>query len=246
MQGTRLLVASLGTALLGLVPIGLAGPAAHAGAVPVPTSVSGEISRSVMYYKDSFTISGSVDDPSGNPVPDTADGTVVLERRNAGTSRWRQVAEAPDEGDFFFPDLVGLRNATYRIVYSGGTEGATSYEPSGAKTSIKVARIINTRGTNPRPNVFFLKGTLKPSYKGKPVVIQRKTCNSCSWKVWKTVKTNRKSKFSARIYAKRTVGKVWYRPLVKSSTRYIKTIGQGVVIETIRARSADGQSSVLR
>lgn len=244
MRFTRPIVGLLGAALLGLAPAATAPATAVA---EVPTFVQGDISSTLMVWQDTFVIQGAIVDGDGTALPDTADGTVVLKRRLAGESTWKTLGEATNEGAWSFPDLVAVQNATYRVAYTGGTadDMTTTYAGTLAQVDVKVARKLNSRGAEPRPGRFFIKGSVKPKWKRKPVVIQRKTCKSCAWKKWDVVKTNRKGKFSARIYAKKKAGKIWYRPMVKPTTQFVRTIGGAVVITTYYYRTAERSSARL-
>lgn len=229
----RLVTGALALAFVGALPLPLALPAHAAGVVE--TAIDAEISDSRLVWRERFTIRGSVVDVATEaPVAhDTYDGRVLLEWRRAGEEAWAVLAEAPDERSFEFPDLVARQNATYRLRYTGGTStDLTTQRPSEASADVRVARRLPHRGVEPREGVFRLEGRVRPDWRRKPVLIQRKACRTCAWKRWDTVTTDRKGRFSVRIRARRTAGTVVYRPVVRRTADYVRTTGSGVSLTT--------------
>jgi hypothetical protein len=203
---TRLLVGLLSAALLGLVPVGLASPAQAA----TETRINAKSPRKAT-FGDRFAVSGSVqyyDGDSWEQVPfDT--GSVKLQRRLKGKTAWTTL-ETDDYGDsFYFYPVRAVANATYRLRYSGDA----TYLPADATQVVKVARDIPVTVTSR----LVMKGSVKPAWKRKPVVIQRKTGRR--WVTYAKVRTNKRSRFSKKLYA--VSRRTHFRAYVKGSTQFV-------------------------
>jgi hypothetical protein len=243
MRLKRLLVGLLGAALLGAVPVALA--AAPAEAATVTTRVAyAKQARTVYKYGTTITIAGAVQgqasDGSWGWVPDTA-GTITLKRRMAGSSRWSTIATDTDDGRFSFTTR-SLGVARYRVSYNGGTYGSYTFRPVSKDRVIKGSRHPHSRAVKSGGRLYY-RGNVDPGWGRKPVTIQKKSCKSCGWHSWKTVRTSRSGAYSARIYAPRS-GRWYFRSVVKAtSPRFVKGVGGAYYTYSLRSapRAAAGR-----
>jgi hypothetical protein len=252
MRMKRILVGVVGGALLGLTPMALATTAAQAGeAADTETRVILDKQPVKVYrYDQKVTISGAVaancpaDPTTLCRLPDTADGIVKIYRKIAGASRYKLLGQRADEGDFSLTS-PSRGKATYLVKYTGGTYESYTFAPSSFDRVVKGSR--NPRGKgDKRSGRLYYQGNVDPGWGGKGVVIQKKACKSCSWKGFKTVRTNRKGGYSARIYAPNS-GNWYWRAKVKASKPTFVT-GYGNVVRTFRiyGRTADGSTAQVR
>jgi hypothetical protein len=185
----------------GLVTVGLAvtGPvllsAAPAQAATVASTVTVDpLSTTSLTYGDDIYISGHVTAPDGN-TPNTPT-TVYLQVQTPSNPTWTTVA-TDDSGYFFFDNVVPQTNATYKVVFPGGTEGfggsANTMAPAeSAPIAVTVARKVDARTKELR--VF---GKVTPDFAKKKITILQ-VLKHKKTKKYATVKTNKKGKFSFR------------------------------------------------
>jgi hypothetical protein len=210
-RSIRLLVGLLSAALLGLVPVALAGPA-HAAP---DTRIQAQSPRKATFGAK-FSVTGQVqhnDGSSWETVPSES-GSVKLQRRLKGRTTWKTL-EVDDYGNsFYFYPVKAVANATYRLQYSGGTdyEGVT-YSPSKATQQLKVRRAIPVKVTDR----LVMKGKVKPAWKRKPVIIQKR--KGKRWVRYAKVRTNKKSRFHKKLHAVRR--KTFFRAFVKKNKQYV-------------------------
>jgi hypothetical protein len=175
----------------------------------------GSLGGSVSYTQDDGTSA------------DVYDGTAQLERLLPGQD-WQVVAQDTDPGFLYFGN-VGSRakgNAEYRVHYLGGTYTDANNNPvaldpsySGVVT-VGTFRKLNDQGGSCGRHGCPLSGHIQPTYKHKKVLIQIKRPHH-SWKKYKVVRTNKKSRFHASVArARKTVG---YRIVVKGNKSFLRT-----------------------
>ena len=51
----------------------------------------------------------------------------------------------------------------------------------------------------PRPDVFFLAGRVRPDYAKKPAILQRRNCADCTWFAFERFRTDARSRFKRSI-----------------------------------------------
>lgn len=206
----RALVGLLSLALLGLVPVALAGPA-HAAS---QTRIVAKSAKKAT-YRDDFSANGNVqyyDGDSWEPVP-FGSGSVTLHRRRAGTDNWQELATDEYGDTFHFYPVTAVGNATYKLSYASNTE---SYSSSSVTWQVKVYREMTSDVTNR----LVFKGKVKPKWKRKPVIIQVKKARR--WVKYDKVRTNRRSRWHKKIYARRSGDTKW-RAYVKGTRQFQKS-----------------------
>ncbi len=157
-------------------------------------------------------------------MPDTTTGAVtagdaVLERRLPGKA-WQAVKTdaGADSLDYGTYGSHANGNTQYRVHYLGGTDGTTTWDPaySNVVTVITLWK-LNERGSCSHGCRFF--GHLSPRAKHHTVTIQVK---HGTWKKYKVVKTDAKSRWSASVVA--TFGKgTLYRAVAARSKQEVAT-----------------------
>ena len=95
-------------------------------------------------------------------------------------------------------------------------------------------RDVSIKGIEPRPNVFFAKGRVQPSYENRYAIMQRKLASENKWDNWKKFKTNGQSRYRKEIKALNRVGTICYRVKVKASGRFDTSYSRKVCIRTTR------------
>lgn len=105
------------------------------------------------------------------------------------------------------------------------TSPATADESSVSATA-KPERNLQVRGTEPRPNVFFLKGRVKDSnYARRKVVVEKKRGEN--WTKYKQAKSNNNSAFRIRVDGPgRNTRKVCYRIVIPGGEQFARTNSQ--------------------
>ena len=56
-------------------------------------------------------------------------------------------------------------------------------------------REVIVKPREPRPDVFFLAGRVKPGYERKPAILQRRNCGGCAWFGFEHFRTDGHSRF---------------------------------------------------
>ena len=245
MRLQRLVVGLLGAALLGAVPVALTATPAEAATVSTRVNFNKQ-AASVYKYGTKIVISGAVEgqrsDGTWGYLPDTTSGVITLQRRMAGATNWTTVATDSDDGLFRF--ATGSKGvARYRISYNGAAyDSATSFAPTAKHRVIKGSRHPHSKGVKSGGRLYY-RGNVDPGWGRKPVTIQKKSCKSCGWRGYKTVRTSSTGGYSVRIYAPYS-GRWYFRSVVKATKpRFVQATGG--VIYTYRARTARGAGANL-
>ncbi len=99
----------------------------------------------------------------------------------------------------------------------------------------------------PRPDVFVLKGRMKPEYRKQEAILQRRNCGTCSWFGFETFETDRESRFKLRVPTPEPEERrrICYRVKVPRSDQYRRAISisncigglQSSPVETLRRPS---------
>lgn len=243
MRVTRhiLLLLSLAALLLPALVVG-ASTSTAAGTHSTATSLSVSPDNHPVYGETS-TFSGEVVyAPSTGTQTNVPGGPVTLERRLRGSSTWkdfrsRTVSSA--DGSYSF-HVTAKRNAAYRVTYDGRSDGTDTYSPSTSRTvKVWVSRNLNDRKTHPHPGKFRLVGNVDPGWNHKRIKLFRRTCETCTWKVYDRQRTTGKGKFNFPLTLPKRPGAWHYRVKVPASTRYVATFSAVYVAQT-RASSAGG------
>lgn len=109
------------------------------------------------------------------------------------------------------------------------TSPATADESS-VSAQAKPERNLVVNGTEPRPNVFFLKGRVKDSnYAKRKVIVQKKRGEN--WSKYKQDRTNNKSAFRIRVFGPgRNTRKVCYRIVIPGGEQFARTTSRRLCI----------------
>lgn len=99
----------------------------------------------------------------------------------------------------------------------------------------KPERTIRIKGVEPRNGVFFVKGRVKPNYKQRFAIVQRKLKSEKSWDNVGTFKTTDESTYRERIHALKRPGVVCYRVKVKGNDTFKTSYSGRVCIRTFRS-----------
>ena len=79
-------------------------------------------------------------------------------------------------------------------------------------------REVIVKPREPRPDVFFLAGRVKPGYERKPAILQRRNCGGCAWFGFEHFRTDGNSRFKRPVPDLRAgERKVCYRIKVPAS-----------------------------
>lgn len=203
MRITRLIAGTVTAGLLGLTPVALGAPAN--AAVTVTTAVSLSSSKTAYVYGSALFFDSAVttDDPNNIYPP----GTATLYMMRGGSSTWEAVSTDDSVSYLYFEGLKARSNAQYKVVYPGGTDydGDVFLPSESAPFAIGVARKMDL---TVKSGTTIFKGKIAPKYKKKKIVIKKKVRKK--WKKFRTVKTNKKSRFAIRLPALGKRGKRTY------------------------------------
>lgn len=181
-----------------------------------PARVKISVSAKAVTYGQTMTVTGQVFD--GDDTFDTGE-TVKLQRRRAGTSRWKTLTSAPPSphGDVSF-SVKPRWSADYRLRFSGGDEQpATSRRVRvGVRTRVTSALSTSTAKVG---DVVRMRGAVLPSHAGKSVTLQR--YRDGRWRSIKSDVLNEKSKYVFRL-GTATRGKHRYRVVMPAHTDHLR------------------------
>ena len=218
MRITRLVTGTLSVGLLGLTPIAIAAPSQAADTWTTTTAATPSATQ--VKYGDDIYVSVDIASSDGYS-PGGADGTSTLYALEAGSSTWVPVATADSTYSSFY-DVKPKMNTTYKVVYSGHTDPvqdlyADNYAPSeSAAFTVGVARNVTIDKAKAR---LTIKGKVKPDYKRNKVKIQIK--KGKKYVKYRTIKTNKKSKFQVRLPAPRRGNKLYFKITVPGNSKFM-------------------------
>ena len=189
-----------------------AAPANAATATTAKLDISGHKNAKGAYGDYVGLFGGSVTDGSGN---DVTSGAADLQRRLPGKG-WKTISSDDSAGFLYFGtvDSHAHGNAQYRVHFLGDATYAASYS-----NVVKVTTYWNLHEAGSCSGGCHFHGKLGPKARHHKVTIQVK---HGSWKKYKVVKTNRKSKWNAKVTATRGKGTL-YRAVVGGTKRIHKT-----------------------
>lgn len=206
----------IGVPVLAAVPVG----AASAQVAATETRIDLTVYPLRTDYLDSVTVSGNVmyNDPAVGWT--YLEGvTVELQRRYLGTDQWVTLASAVAGayiGDFDFTS-VARQNAEYRVAFAGDD----TYLPSSASQTVRVHRLVSSRGSEPRHNVFYLSGKVRPSYAGHRLYLTRQRCSTCAWRTIASQKATSTSTYRFRLPLPPRGATHYFRVRVPASTQFL-------------------------
>lgn len=209
-----------------------AAPAPAAAQPTIETKVSVVVGSPVT-YGDVVTIGGQVSYVSldDGKVYGLADAIVRLERRALDSTTWTEVATQVTAGEFpsyAFED-VATKGTRYRVTY----DGDETYMGSSAGATVRVRRIVTSKVTEPRDNVFFLKGSVTPDHAGERVALLRKRCSDCPWKVIRRADATARSTYRFRLPLPQR-GVHYFRARVPGDQAYLSTLSRVWEIRRVR------------
>lgn len=85
-----------------------------------------------------------------------------------------------------------------------------------AASAQAIPREVPIQGTQPRNQVFFIKGDVGLDFAGKSVVIQRKAFPGSTWKRWAKDKTSKTGKYKIRVFRVAGSRQTCYRVKVRA------------------------------
>ena len=157
-----------------------------------------------------------------------ADTTVELYARTAGAGGWTHLGAAssdPDTGVFAFNCLPAPETTTFRVVY----EGTPVYRPSEAGRTVPVARRVPDGVSRRAAGGFWFSGSVRPGYAGGRVLLQRRTCGSCSWSVVTRTDADARSRWRFVLSEPRSASSSWsYRAVVPADDRFVTGVSDHV------------------
>ena len=213
MRMTKLgaVVASLAIAA-GTTAVLSAAPAEAATATTAKLDIGGHQKAKGVYGDYVGLFGGSVTDGSGT---DVSSGAADLQRKLPGKG-WQTIASDDSAGFLYFGsvDSHAKGNAQYRVHYLGDSTYGGSYS-----NVVTVTTYWNLNESGSCSGGCHFKGKLAPKAKHHKVTIQVKHGH---WEKYKVVRTNKKSKWSARVTATRGKGTL-YRAVVGGTKHEHKT-----------------------
>jgi hypothetical protein len=213
MRKTKLgaVMASLALAA-GTTAVFAAPPADAVTSTTATLSLSGHKHVKGTYGEFIGLFEGSVKDSSGNEV---ASGTADLQRKLPGHG-WKTIKSDTSAGFLFFGNTGShaTGNAAYRVHYLGDSTYAASFS-----NVVTVGTFWNLHDSGSCVGGCHLTGRLAPATKNHQVLIQVK---HGTWKRYKVVRTNKKSRFRAAVTPSRGQG-TRYRIVVGANRHILKT-----------------------
>jgi len=212
---TRRLLGSLLTVALAGSSIALIAPPAQAA--ELPTKVKMSVSHPKAHVGTKVSISGNVIakdvDGEWKTIPTDAGG-VTLQAKTKGSKKWKSLETDTSGSSFYFSSLKLKKTTTYRVVYDGGAGAGHTFPAATGKKKSKAYRDLNDKLQRPGNRIMLVGKIAK--YKKKKVVVQQRTKPKGKWRVYRTVKTNKKGRFSVRLAVPRR-GNLYYRAFTPAS-----------------------------
>lgn len=109
-----------------------------------------------------------------------------------------------------------------------GGVGATA--PAGAGTTEE--RTVSIRAVEPRDDVFFVKGRVRPDHPGGELFLQRKRPSGDHWRKWRTFRATEASRYRRRVQQLDRPGVVCYRVKVPGDDTYADAFSEKICIRT--------------
>ena len=202
---------------------------------PVVPFLATEVTRAAartVTYGDRVTVEGQVvfTDPLGETTYAVDDAEVALERRYLREDTWTPVGTGVTDGDlpvYRFEERA-VRSAAYRVTYAGDA----TFLPSSAQATVRVRRAATSAVTEPRDEVFRLRGRVLPTYAG-PVYLTRRSCADCGWTTVGSERATEDGRYRFALTLPET-GTRLFRVRVPASRAYL--VGYSETWRLVRAR----------
>lgn len=185
MRISRLAAGLVTAGLVGFAPIAVTAPADAATVTTVATLTSYD-TDGVFEYGDDLSLTGSIKSSTGGSV---FSGTYALQVSTAATPAFTTIATGTASGFLSF-DVPASANATYQLVYSGGSSSSDTFT---ATTSAPYAAKV-TRKLSLKTKRLQVIGKVSPDYSKKKIKIFRK--DGKKFKKFASVKTDKKGRFT--------------------------------------------------
>ena len=220
MRLRRILAAAVVTSLA--APAALLTTAAPASAATATSIVSGTEGKGWIYpssyrsqpgvprYGDTLSLSINVVTDGGSQV---YDGTLTVQRLLPGGD-WKTIATSSSA--YLYDSTTAVGNATYRVLYGGSGD----YAPSDAAVTGKIQRRLDLTAVSGKR--AGIKGKVSPKYHGTVLVLKKQ---GKQWKKFKTVRTDKRSRFVVYLPAPRR-GKYFWRIQIASNKAFATTNSQ--------------------
>lgn len=154
---------------------------------------------------------------------------IKLQRRYQGSTRWATIGTTdttvPAYPRFTFTVRTNA-NAFYRVNYAGESGLLL---PSSADTKVVAFRKVTTY-VKSRQLVAY--GKVTPSYTGKRMTVQRKTCATCTYKAVRTIKVKAGSKYKTTLTAPAN-GRWWWRLVTRADKKFVASSSATIVTRRI-------------
>ncbi|WP_426241924.1 hypothetical protein [Nocardioides sp. LHG3406-4] len=216
MRMPRLITGLVAAGLLGVTPFAVGAPAQATAVVPTASAIA--VDEPLVSYGDEVSITASVKEPDGSSV---YDGTVALQVSTAAAPAWTTVATDDASGYIYFNDIKPTANASYKLVYSGYTAQSTYQDTYVASESTPVTVGVS-RAIKAKTPGLRVVGKVTPDYKKGKVKVFRKVGKK--YKPFKTVKTDKKSKFSVKLPAAKRGKKLFFRLYIPADASFTATV----------------------
>lgn len=190
----------------------------------VPTVLTWELSPvGVVPYHSSIFIQGQATyvDPEDSQEY-AALGTYRLEKRYPDGITWTFVQDQGVDNPFlayFDFEVIAERNTEYRVTFLGDD----TYQPSSNTGIVKVSRKVSSHSSEPRQNVYYLAGRVRPAYAGRKVSLMRQKCSTCAWRVYTSQKTSATSNYRFRLPLPPRGATHNFKVRVPADTRFVKS-----------------------
>ena len=169
-------------------------------------------------YGQGWRVWGEVDTSGGVPV---SDGVVNLGRKVYGHP-WELLRTDSTAASFDFTTTPRKRTS-YQLCYVG--TGSPVSDPVCTRVmTVKVHRRLSLPKVHPRAQA--LTGRVRPGYKHRKVVVQKKHCKRCAWHRMTVVRTNERSVWRVHVPVRR----MRYRAVVRGSDGYLRSHSRAQVV----------------
>lgn len=241
MRFKRFVTTAVGAGLLSL-PVVALGAAPAQAASPYETRLSIQRSNTAQLFNRNVQFGGLLerynddDAPVWEPVNDALQ-TVTLQRRFAGAANFKSVAtDTIDSSGLYLFTTPALANASYRVVFAGGSyqgDPAAVLVPStSSNLGLKVARDLGAKRKELNGGKFRFFGKVRPNYSRKKIVLQ-KQLGKGPWRTIDSEKTTKRGGWAFIVHALPRKGVVRYRTFTPKDKKFIKSYSATFRITTI-------------
>ena len=211
---TRRFLGSLVATVLVATPLAVvatAGPAAAA----TPTKVVLKVKPVKTRFGDSIAVAGQVkgqtSDGGWAQLP-AGSGTSTLQYKLHGSSSWKTLETDSSGESFSFYPVKVKGPGSVRVVYSGGSAGGGTFDPSNEAKTLKVARKISYK-ENPGQQLG-IHGTIAPHERVKINVLRKE---GGTFRPFKTLHSSKRGTYKVVLPAPRSG--TWHWKIIFRGTR---------------------------